>query len=141
MLGRAVTLQGKRERPRALSPWGPRPSCCAVGKGPHSDGGTNNVPRRDVAGRAPKRRWIGEGRAAARDRDTTDREGGDMGTRDTRRAGRFQVEALEARWTPGGAGGHGGDIPRIYLAPHQAHVALPEGGLGGDPAAAPSSIR
>jgi hypothetical protein len=40
-----------------------------------------------------------------------------------RTAMRFQVEALEARWTPGGRGGIGGDVLPVHLPPRQVHVA------------------
>jgi hypothetical protein len=36
---------------------------------------------------------------------------------------RFQVEALEARWTPGGRGGIGGEVLPVHLEPRQAQVA------------------
>ena len=65
------------------------------------------------------------GRAAARERSTSDREGQAMGTR-KRTAGRFQVEALEGRWTPGGVSGGvlvsgaachiGEEIPQVQVA-------------------------
>jgi hypothetical protein len=68
----------------------------------------------------------GGGCVAARDRSTTDREGEAMGTR-KRTAGRFQVEALETRWTPGGLAGGvfpsvaachiGEEIPQVHVAP------------------------
>jgi hypothetical protein len=50
-----------------------------------------------------------------------------MGTRNKRTARRFQVEALETRWTPGGASGAvllsgtvhhiGEEIPKLQVAP------------------------
>src|SRR5262245_7915463 len=68
----------------------------------------------------------GGGRVAARDRSTTDREDEVMGTR-KRTAGRFQVEAPETRWTPGGspsgvlvygAACHiGEEIPQVQVDP------------------------
>jgi hypothetical protein len=78
-----------------------------------------------------------EGREAAREQGTTDREGGTMGTRNKRTAGRFQVETLESRWTPGGV--PGGVVGNVYGAachigeeiPQQAQVvplAAPQGG-------------
>jgi hypothetical protein len=51
-----------------------------------------------------------------------------MGMR-KRTARRFQVEALETRWTPGAGTGIGGDFLQIHVAPLQAHVAPPGGGM------------
>jgi hypothetical protein len=65
------------------------------------------------------------GRAAAREKGTADREGMVMSTRTKRTRRRFQVEALEARWTPGGCpGGVLGDaMCHIGEKIHQVHVA------------------
>jgi hypothetical protein len=59
-----------------------------------------------------------------------------MGTRNKRTARRFQVEALETRWTPGGAPGGvlrdaltrptGEEIPQVQVTP-----VSPLGGLSG----------
>jgi hypothetical protein len=82
------------------------------------------------------------GRAAAREKGTADREGRAMGSRNQRTARRFQVEALETRWTPGGASGgmlvygaachNGEEIPQV-------HVVLLGGrtGSGGEVAPTP----
>jgi hypothetical protein len=64
-----------------------------------------------------------------------------MGPR-KRTAGRFQVEALEARWTPGGvpvgmvtgsalARGSGEEIPQVQVA-HVSPLGGPSGGVLGD---------
>jgi hypothetical protein len=63
-----------------------------------------------------------------------------MGTR-KRTAGRFQVEALEGRWTPGGVSGGvlvsgavchiGEEIPQVQVAP-VAPLGGPSGGVLGD---------
>jgi hypothetical protein len=77
------------------------------------------------------------GRAAARESSTADREGQAMGTR-KRKAGRLQVEALEARWTPGGLSGGvlgdchiGEEIPQVRVA-HVVPLAGVSGGVLGD---------
>jgi hypothetical protein len=51
-----------------------------------------------------------------------------MTTRE-RRARRFQVEALEGRLAPSAASGIGGDIRPDHVAPLQAYVAPPGGGM------------
>ena len=83
------------------------------------------------------------GRAAAREHDDSVPEGGEMRTR-RRTAGRFQIEALETRWTPGGAGGGvvmvsgaachiGEEIPQVQVSPlgGASGGVLPQGGLSG----------
>ena len=64
-----------------------------------------------------------------------------MGTRNRRAAGRFQVEALEGRWTPGGAPGGvlvygaachiGEEIPQVQVS-HVSPLGGPSGGVLGD---------
>jgi hypothetical protein len=74
-----------------------------------------------------------------------------MGTRHKRTVGRFQVEALEGRWAPGGLAGGviqrhiGEEIPQVQVAP-VAHGSKPsvngganagvpfagKGGVGGE---------
>jgi hypothetical protein len=58
-----------------------------------------------------------------------------MGPRNRRAAGRFQIEALEARWTPGGmSGGVLGDAltrPTGKEAPPAQVVPMVKGGAGG----------
>jgi len=64
-----------------------------------------------------------------------------MGTRSRRKAGRFQVEALEVRWTPGGLVGGafpsasvchiGEEIPQVQVAPVSS-LGGPSGGVLGD---------
>jgi hypothetical protein len=74
-----------------------------------------------------------------------------MGTRNKRSVGRFQVEALETRWTPGGSPGSvlvsgaachiGEEIPQVQVAPLGGrggiggefdHTLGGRGGIGGD---------
>jgi hypothetical protein len=55
-----------------------------------------------------------------------------------RPVGRFQVEALEGRWAPGGRGGIGGEVHDVHVrsvSSPQAHVA-PLVVYGSNPAAA-----
>ena len=63
-----------------------------------------------------------------------------MGMR-KRTARRFQVEALETRWAPGAGTGIGGDPRPDHVAPCQAYVAPPGGGLGGEVALTPDGGR
>ncbi len=46
-----------------------------------------------------------------------------MSTREKRTARRFQVEALETRWTPGAGTGIGGDLLMAHVDPPHVHVA------------------
>jgi hypothetical protein len=64
-----------------------------------------------------------------------------MGTRNKRTARRFQVEALETRWTPGGPSGGvlgsvvachiGEEIPQVQVA-HVVPLGGPSGGVLGE---------
>ena len=86
--------------------------------------GTWQVEPRD-ADRSPG------GRATARERDMADREDGTMGSRNKRTAGRFQVETLETRWTPGGAaGGIGGEFVMATWPPRARSARKPPGPRG-----------
>ena len=81
-----------------------------------------------------------EGRAAAREQGTADREGKAMGTR-KRTERRLQVEALEGRLAPGAGGGGvvlvatprglGEEIPQVQVAP-VSPLGGPSGGVLGD---------